>query len=371
MKIFCINDLKGSAQRKLPRMIFDFIEGGALEEVTTHLNECRLGEHLLCQRILQDISDIQTSTSVLGQPLTLPLMIAPMGALALFHKDGDLAVARAAAKRGTVFVHSGWSCNTLDEVVSVAPGYVWAQIAFWENQRLFEYHLAKIREQGVETLVLSPDVAVSSKRYRNLRHGLFPPQRPPLRDLIDVALHPAWLWSRLTGSKLRLANLPNTPRGVTLVSLKSGWNALTELRKRWEGKIVLKSVMCADDAERAIAAGVDGIIVSNHGGRQFDGQSASIDVLDEVVQTVNERIEVFLDGGITKGSDIAKAVALGAKAVFAGRTVAYALAAGGEDGVTQAIDILTDEFRTVMGFLGVTNVTAIDHRALASAIRPH
>lgn len=369
MRIFGINDFKRAARRKLPRMIFDFIEGGALEEITVRLNEQRLEQRLLCQNILRDISNVSTSTSALGHSLTLPVMVAPMGALALLDKEGDLAVARATARTGSVFLHSGWSCNTLDDVVSAAPGCVWAQIAFWKDQQLFERHLAKIHELGVQTLVVSPDVAVSSKRYRNLKHGIFPPQRPPLKDLIDVAFHPGWLWGRLTGLKLQLANLPNVPRGTMLVRLDSDWKTLGELRKRWGGRIVLKGVMTPLDAEYAVQAGMDGIIVSNHGGRQFDGQSASIDVLDEVVHAVNDRMEVFLDGGITKGSDVAKALALGARAVFVGRAVAYALAVNGEEGVVAAIDMIKDELKTAMSFMGVTDVAAIDHHVLACESR--
>lgn len=374
--IHSIDDLRRRAKRRLPAMVYDFIEGGALDELTLRRNREALEAQLLPQRVLVDTSQRHATASILGTRLDLPLVVSPMGLLTVCHPDADVAIARAAAIAGSVFVHSPWSGCSLEEVADAAPGRVWSQIAFWNDASETERHIDRAEALHIDTLVVAGDVAVSSKRDRDLRHGSGMPPRPPLRDVIDTVCHPGWVLRWLFGRRMTWGSYRIDGRAIRMREMdgwmeqnsnpSASWDDIARLRSRWKGNLVVKGVMTQADARLAIDHGVDGIFVSNHGGRQFDGQIATIEALPSVVDAIDGRAAVIMDGGIRRGSDIAKALSLGADAAAAGRPFALGLAAGGQRGAERAFELLHDELLTVMGFLGASRVEALPESMCAS-----
>ncbi|MCI1017194.1 alpha-hydroxy-acid oxidizing protein [Microbacterium sp. C5A9] len=374
--IHSIDDLRRRAKRRLPAMVYDFIEGGALDELTLRRNREALEAQLLPQRVLVDTSQRHATASILGTRLDLPLVVSPMGLLTVCHPDADVAIARAAATAGSVFTHSPWSGCSLEEVTDAAPGRVWAQIAFWNDASETERHIDRAAALGIDTLVVAGDVAVSSKRDRDLRHGTGMPPNPPLRDVIDTALHPGWVLRWLLGRRITWGSYRIDGRPIRMGEMDAWmdrnsnqaatWGDVARLRSRWKGNLVIKGVMTQADARLAVEHGADGVFVSNHGGRQFDGQLATIEALPSVVDAVDGRAAVIMDGGIRRGSDIAKALSLGADVVAAGRPFALGLAAGAQPGVEKAFELLRDELLTVMGFLGVVRIDGLPDSLCAS-----
>lgn len=370
-----IDDYRLASRKRLPKMISDYLEGGALDETTMRANEERLNALLLRQRTLVDLTHLDTSTTVLGQSLAMPLMVAPMGMLTMFHPGSDPAVARAAVRAGSIFIHSAWAGCSLEEVAKVAPDNLWAQVAFWKDPGETASYIKRARAAGVETLVVASDVGSTSKRERDLHHGLSMPPRPPVADYFNAAAHPGWLWRWLTGRKMTYGNYEVNGRSLRMDEMNNWmasnknpgatWTDFAKLRSEWTGNLVVKGIMDAEDAVRAVDEGADGIFVSNLGGRQFDSQPATIDALPSIVDAVGGRAEIYLDGGIRRGHDIVKAVALGARAVLAGRPFAYALATGGEKAVDHAFGILHEEFKGAMGSVGKTSVADLDESVFA------
>lgn len=370
-----IDDYRRGSRKRLPRMISDYLEGGALDETTLRANEERLNAVMLRQRTLVDLTNLDTSTTAMGHSLAMPLMVAPMGMLTIFHPGSDPAVARAAVRAGSIFIHSAWAGCSLEEVAKVAPENLWAQVAFWKDPEETASYIKRARAVGVETLVVSADVGSSSKRERDLHHGLSMPPRPPVADYFEAATHPGWLWRWLTGRKMTYGNYDINGRPLRMDEMNNwmasnknpgaDWDDFAKLRSDWSGNLVVKGIMDAEDAARAVEEGADGIFVSNLGGRQFDSQPATIDVLPSIADAVGGRAEIYLDGGIRRGHDIVKAVALGARAVLAGRPFAYALATGGERAVDHAFSILHEEFKGAMGSVGKTSVADLDESVLA------
>lgn len=371
-----INDLRSRARRRLPKMVFDFLEGGALDEHTLRRNEHAFSDRLLRQRVLFDAVNPDTSTSALGQSFDIPLIVSPMGLLTLCHPSADVAVARAAAAAGSAFVHSPWSGCSLEEVTDAAPGRTWAQIAFWNDTSETARHVDRARALGIDTLVIAGDVAVSSKRDRDLRHGTAMPPHPPLRDVADVALHPGWLLRWMFGRPMTFGTYQVNGRRMRMREMEpwmhanenpsATWETFAELRANWNGRILVKGVMSSADAELAMQHGADGVFVSNHGARQFDQQPATIEVVSRIAETVEGRCAVILDSGVRRGSDIAQALALGADLVSAGRPFGFGLAAAGETGVSQAFEMLKDELETVMGFVGASTIAELDQQIFAT-----
>lgn len=350
------------ARRRLPSMVFDFLDGGALDESTLRANTDDLTRILLQQRILRDVADIDISVTVLGRSLKLPILIAPMGLMSLFVPDADVAMARAAHRAGTIFLHSAWSGTSLADVAAAGRGNVWAQAAFWRHPERLDEHLERITRNGIDVLVLPGDVAYSSKRERDLRHGFSMERLPRPASLLEAARHPRWCRRILTAPPVAFGNQVAKRRWRGFKQMaeflddaenpSATWEDVRRIRDRWSGKIVLKGVMAADDARRAVDAGVDAVYVSNHGGRQFDSQPSTAAALPAIARAVGGQVEILVDGGVRRGSDILKMRAMGATACLVGRPAVYGVSAHGEDGVGTVLDILADELRTALGFAG-------------------
>lgn len=372
-----VEAIRRIARRALPEMVYDFLEGGALDEQTLQRNRQAFQEVLFKQRVLNDLRHTTTKTEIFGTELSVPLIVSPMGLQTLLHPGADLAVARSAAKAGSVFIHSPWSGCSLEETAKAAPGRTWAQVAFWEDREVTRDHVARARQLGINTLVVAGDVGVSSKRDRDIVHGTGMPPKPPLRDVVDVMLHPKWLLRWLTGPGMTWGTYKIDGRRIRMGemddwmtrhhTLTATWKDIEELRATWDGNIVVKGIMCAEDAEIAVSAGADAVFVSNHGGRQFDAQPATFDVLAGVADRVGDRAKVVLDGGVRRGSDVAAALIRGADVVSAGRPFAYGLAAGGVPGVERIYEIITDELTTLLKSVGAKTVEDLGDACLADS----
>lgn len=364
--MFSVDEVQRRARRRLPRMVYDFVEGGALDERTIRRNRAAFEAVSLQQRILVDVAEISTATRVLGQDFTTPIIVAPMGMLTVCHPSADVAVASAAASAGSLFVHSPWSGVSIEEAHAAAGGRLWEQIAFWKQRTHTDEHLARARNLGVETIVVAGDVTLSSRRERDLRHGTSMPPKPPLRDVVDVSMHPAWIARWLTGRKMTYGTYRIDGRPIRMGEMsrwmednndrRASWDDVAQLRRQWDGQLLVKGIMTPEDAELALACGADGVYVSNHGGRQFDAQPSTLDVLPAIAETVNGRGAVVVDGGVRRGSDVVAVLAAGADLVGTGRPFAHGLSADGRDGVARVFEILADELEIAMGFVGATRV---------------
>lgn len=372
-----IADLRERARSRLPLGIWEYVERGAEDETGMARNRAALDAVTFRPHVLRNVETIDASTTLLGSPSSFPLAVAPTGAAGLLWYKGDLALARAAARAGVPFTIS--SASTMDiEQIAVAGGRLWFQLYMWADRTLSMDVVDRAADLGCEALLVTLDLPVMPNREYLHRNGFGTPFRINPTNTLDVLLHPRWLASvmgryMMDGGVPSQANLPDRIRNRVTQQAHPGalfkqdnldWDELKQLRDRWKGKLVLKGVLRADDAERAVAMGADGIVVSNHGGRGLDGSMASADALPAIVEAVGGRIEVLLDSGVRRGSDVVKAVALGAKGVLAGRAALYGLGTGGEDGVVRALELLRSETVRTMGMLGARNVGEVTREVL-------
>lgn len=376
-----IEDLRRIARRRLPRAVFDFVEGGAEDEVTLRKNREAFERTDLHPRVLVDVSKRDQATTVLGQRVETPVLIAPTGMAGIVWPKGEVLAARAAARAGTIYTLSTHSSCSIEEVAAGAPGPLWFQLYVWQSRELTRSFVERARAAGYRALLLTVDVPLISVRERDRRNGFTIPPRLTVRNVLDTAWRLGWIRRVLLGPRLTLANLvgaPGAPRSdiVTLggvanrqVDPSVAWSDLAWFRSLWSGPLLLKGVLSVADARLAVEHGVDGIVVSNHGGRQLDGAPASLQVLPEIADAVGHRVEVLLDGGVRRGADVVKALALGARAVMVGRPYLYGLASGGEAGVELALGILKAETDRALGLVGVPRVTDLD-RSVVGRDRP-
>lgn len=351
-------------------MVFDFLEGAALDEITNERNLRDLRNIELKQRTFAPVRELRTDVSMLGRRYETPFFIAPMGMLGMLHPDADIGVARAAHHTGAVFIHSAWSGVSLPEVSAAAPGSVWAQVNFWKDRGHTDRHIAQARDLGIEVLVLPGDCVMGDKRDRDLHHGLN--RLPPAFDLSDFAscaLHPRWIANVLFRRKITYGNYLENGRPLRMTRMKPWmaenndttvtWSDVARVRSEWTGSLVIKGIMCAEDARIALDHGVDAIYVSNLGGRQFDRQPSTYSVLAEIVAAVDGRCEVYCDGAVRRGGDALAYLSSGATAAGIGRSAAYALAVGGAEAVSRLLKILNDELIQAMGFCGVQSAREV------------
>ncbi len=369
-----IGDLRRLARRRLPAAALGYLEGGGEDEWTMRRNREAFGQVELVPRVLRAVSQPDTATTVLGTPMPLPFALAPIGAPRMFHREGELAVARAARHTGLPYGISTLATQPLEAIASAAQGSpLWFQLYLWGDRSAARKLIAQARAAGYRALLLTVDTSVRSNRERELRHGIvLPNPELTLRTVANGALHPAWAWHFLTSPALGFPNLSasaltSRQRLAEMFDGTVGWPDLDWIRQEWDGPIALKGVLSADDARRAAGEGVDAVIVSNHGGRQQDHVPAALEVLPGIADAVGDQVEVLFDSGIRRGSDIATALALGARAVLVGRAHLYGLAAAGEPGVRHAIDILAGQLRTSMALCGAATLADLDRSLLRAA----
>ncbi len=371
-----IGDLRRLARRRLPAAALGYLEGGGEDEWTLRRNREAFGQVELVPRVLRGVSQPDTATTVLGTTMPLPFALSPVGSPRMFHHEGELAVARAARQAGLPYGVSTLATQPLEAIAAAAQGSaLWFQLYLWGDRSAARKLVAQARAAGYRALLLTVDTSVRSKRERELRHGIvLPAPELTLGTVVDGARHPGWAWHFLTSPALGFPSLSmdgptSRQRLAEMFDGTVGWPDLDWIRQEWDGPIALKGVLSADDARRAADEGVDAIIVSNHGGRQLDHAPATLEVLPGIADAVGDRVEVLFDSGIRRGSDIATALALGARAVLVGRAHLYGLAAAGEPGVRHAIDILAGELRTSMALCGAATLADLD-RSLVRAAGP-
>jgi len=363
-----IDDLRAAARRRLPFPIFDFIEGGADDERTLARNRAGFERTLLMPHILQNVSEIDLGTTVLGTEIALPVIVAPTGMPALFHHSGEDALVPAAARHGTIFTASTMASRNIEAVAALSGGPKWFQVYVLKDRAILDDFIDRCRAADYDALCLTVDLPMTGNRERDLRNRLTFPPRPTAAGLADMLRKPAWLWNLKTKGPVLPANLAG--HGVETIGDLARytereldkavtWETAAWIRERWGGKFLLKGVLRADDAKRAAEAGFDGVIVSNHGGRQLDQVPAPIEVLADIVAAVDGRAEVILDGGLRRGTDVLKALALGAKACMTGRPFLYGLAAGGAAGVERAFEIFAVELRRDMMLAGCPTIADV------------
>ena len=365
-----IADLRAIARRRVPGFVFEYVESGAEDEVTLTGNCSELGRLRLIPQTLVNTSGRHLRSTILGRAANAPLVIAPTGLNGLLHADGDVTLARAAAKLGIPYTLSTVSTTRLEEVASRAGGRLWMQLYVVKDRAIGREIMQRAAAAGYEALVFTTDANVFGNREWDQR-SYRRPGKPTLRASLDALRHPRWLWEVMVRHGMpRFRNLePFVPANLTpmgastviprLFDATISWDDIGWIREHWQGKLLLKGVLNAADAERAAALGADGIVVSNHGGRQLDYCVAAIEVLAEIKAAVGTRLAVLVDGGFRRGTDVVKALALGAEAVLLGRATLYGLIAGGAAGVDRALTILTTEIDRVLGQLGCNDVTEL------------
>ena len=369
--ITSIEDLRLLAQRRIPRAIFDYADGGAYDELTLRRNRADLEALEFRQRVMVDVSGVSTATTLLGLPVAMPLGIAPTGLAGFFHADGEILGARAAAAFGVPFCLSTMSICSIEDVRSATTQPFWFQQYLMKDRGFNQELIDRAQNAGCSALMLTLDLQVLGERRRDARSGLSIPPRLTFRNALDVATKPAWALKVLLGKRRSFGNLEGRIGGASGIRTLAEWTAtqfdpsanwqdVEWVRSRWPGKLILKGVLDAEDAKLALASGADAIVVSNHGGRQLDGAPSTIAVLPEIAAAVDGGCEVLFDGGIRSGQDVLKAVALGAQGVLIGKSFLYALAAMGEAGVTRALEIIQRELKVTTALVGRTSMRSID-----------
>ncbi|TMA27074.1 MAG: alpha-hydroxy-acid oxidizing protein [Deltaproteobacteria bacterium] len=378
-RIIDIEDLRRAARRRLPRPIFGYLDGGAEAEITLRENVRAFEEWIFRPRNASHIDRLQTRRRVCGTELTFPMVLAPIGYSRLMYPGAEIAAARAARARGITYALPTIAGHSIEEVRAAAEGPLWYQLYTIGGRAAVEPALERARKAGYEVLLVTIDTAVAGMRERDLRNGnkqlLGKSLWKKLPYLPSVLAHPGWLWSFWRdGGVPSLPNIvvegkPLEAMDVTaaLADAATTWDDLRWIRAAWPGPIVMKGVLTAEDARRAADAGAEGIVVSNHGGRQLDSVAATLRVLPEIVAAVGEKIEVLFDGGIRRGGDVIKALCLGARAVLLGRAYAYGMAAFGEAGILRALDILSADIERTLKLLGAPSIDALDGSFLQRA----
>jgi L-lactate dehydrogenase (cytochrome) len=378
MRLADVGDYRLAAKRRLPDFLFEYIDGGSYSEKTLRENVEDLQSLSLRQRVMRDVSSIDLSSTMLGQAVSMPVALAPIGLAGLYARRGEVQAARAAEAAGVPFILSTMACCSVEEVAAAASKPICVQLYMIKDRGFMEDLLARIAAAGVTTLVLTVDLVALGARYRDVRTGLTGPQSLADRigRLFEIARHPGWAFDvGLMGRPHTLGNVAKAMRqGASLAQFTAWiganfdpsltWKDLDWVRARWKGKLVIKGVLDRDDALAAVDCDVDGLVVSNHGGRQLDGAPSAIRVLPEIADAVGGRTNLLMDGGVRSGLDVVRALASGADGVLIGRAWAYGLAARGGVGVSKVIELIRHEMKVAMTLAGQTDVRKLDRTAL-------
>ena len=369
--ITCVEDLRILAQRRVPKMFYDYADSGAWSESTYRANETDFQRIHLRQRVAVDMSNRTLATSMIGQPVSMPVALAPVGLAGMQYADGELLAARAAAAAGVPFTLSTMSICSIEDVAENTDKPFWFQLYVMRDRDFIDRLIGRAKAAGCSALVLTLDLQILGQRHKDVKNGLSAPPRMTLGNIIDIASKPRW-WMGMLGTKRRtFRNIVGHAKGVKDTRALSAWTAeqfdptlswddIKRIKERWGGKLILKGILDAEDAELAVKSGADALIVSNHGGRQLDGAPSSISALPEIAGAVGSRIEVLMDGGVRSGQDVIKALALGAKGVLIGRAYVYGLGALGEVGVAKSLEIIRKELDITMALCGLRDVKQVN-----------
>ena len=371
-----IEDLRAIARKRCPRVMFDYVDSGSYDEVTRDANRDELRSIRFRQRVLIDTSGRAMDAELLGTKLALPVAIAPTGLTGLVYGDGEILAARAAEAEGTVYTLSTMSICTIEDVRAATTKPFWFQLYVFRDRGFSKEIIARARDAQCPVLFVTVDLPQRGQRHADLKNGLTVPPRLTLRNALDIATKPGWIARVLMGKRKTFGNVDDYLRrknirlgtanwSQTHFDQSLNWRDIDWIRKLWPGKLVLKGILDVDDARTAVAAGVDGIVVSNHGGRQLDGAPATVRVLPEIASAVGDRTEVLFDGGIRSGQDVIKALALGARGCLIGRAHLYGLAAMGEAGVRKAVDIIRQEMDITMMLTGLRELRKVPREVLS------
>jgi len=375
--ITCIEDLRQLHKRRVPKAFFDYADRGSYTEDTLRANSDDLQQIKFRQRVLVDVSKRNLSTTILGEPAAMPLILAPVGLLGMQYGDGEIHACRAAQAAGIPFTQSTMSICSIEDIAASVEKPFWFQLYVMKDRGFIKSLIERAIAAKCSALVLTVDLQVIGQRHQDIKNGMTVPPEWSLSKLIDFASKPGWVSGVLRGKRRTFGNLAGHLKvSDDITALSSwinsqfdttlNWKDIDWIRSIWPGKLVLKGILDVEDAEEAAKSGAQALVVSNHGGRQLDGAPSSIEALPEIVDAVGSKMEVMFDGGIRSGMDVMRALALGAKSCMIGRAYAYGLGAAGEAGVAKALDVLAKELMTTMGLCGVNTIAEIDERVLAN-----
>ena len=379
--ITTIEDLRQLAQKRVPRMFYDYADSGSWTESTYRANESDFQSIKLRQRVAVNMTNRSTASRMVGVPVAMPVAIAPTGLTGMQHADGEILAARAAEKFGIPFTLSTMSICSIEDIAAQTKAPFWFQLYVMRDRDFIERLIDRAKAAKCGALVLTLDLQILGQRHKDLKNGLSAPPRLTLPNLINMATKPRWCLGMLGTQRRQFGNIVGHVKGVTDMGNLSAWTSqqfdpqlnwgdVEWIKKRWGGKLILKGIQDLEDAKLAVDSGADALIVSNHGGRQLDGAESSIRALPAIVAAVGDQIEVHMDGGIRSGQDALKAVALGARGCYIGRAMLYGLGAMGEAGVTKALEIIHKELDLTMAFCGRTQIAQVDKSILLPGTFP-
>ena len=366
-KITTIEDLRIKYQNNVPKMFYDYTESGSWTQKTLQENSSDFSLLKLRQKVAVDMSNRTTKTKMIGQDVTMPVALAPVGLTGMQSADGEIKAARAAESFGLPYTLSTMSICSIEDVAENTNSPFWFQLYVMKDQAFLEAIIERAKKAKCSALVLTLDLQLLGQRHLDIKNGLSVPLRPTLRNLFDLATKLKWSTQMLRTKRKSFGNIVGHVKGVNNVSslmewtanqfdLTLDWNAVAKIKKMWGGKLILKGILDVEDAKKAVQCGVDAVIVSNHGGRQLDGASSSIRILPDILEAVNADVEIHMDGGIRSGQDVLKAIAMGAKGTYIGRSYIYGLGAAGEAGVNKALEIIHKELDMTMALCGHNNI---------------
>jgi L-lactate dehydrogenase (cytochrome) len=378
--IACIEDLRALARRKVPKAFFEYADGGSYNEETLRANRAELEPIKLRQRVMVDVSERSLATTIVGQKVSAPFALAPIGLCGMQYGDGEILSAQAAEEAELPFILSTMSINSIEQVAEATTKPFWFQLYVIRDRGFSKDILSRAAKAGCSALVLTVDLQVLGQRHRDIRNGMTVPPQIRIKNIIDMATKPEWVFSILKGKSKTFGNLAGHVKGMDDVTSLAqwtnhqfdpalNWKDVDWIKKIWPGKLIIKGILDVEDAKTAVKLGADAIVVSNHGGRQLDGAPSSISALPAIAQAVGSDTEVLFDGGIRTGSDMLRALALGAHACLIGRAYIYGLGAGGKAGVAKAIDILKKELSVAMALTGTTRVSDIGPQVIVGGER--
>ena len=373
--VACVEDLRKQMQRRVPRMFYDYCESGSWTESTLDANETDLQAIKFRQRVAIDVSERSTAMKMLGQDVPMPVALAPTGLTGMQHADGEILAAQAAEAFGVPFTLSTMSICSIEDVAANTSKPFWFQLYVMRDRNFIRNLVERAKAANCSALMITLDLQIMGQRHKDVRNGLSAPPKLTLRNIMDLATKPSWCLGMLGTRRRQFRNIVGHVEGVKDMSSLADWTTsqfdprlswedVAEIRRMWDGKVILKGILDAEDAKQAVNVGADAIVVSNHGGRQLDAAASSITALPAIVDAVGDKTEVWMDGGIRTGQDVLRAVALGARGTLIGRAFLYGLGAGGRAGVTRVLEILHKELDLTMALCGRSNLSEVDDSIL-------